>query len=140
MKSSSIQPRYDRGKRQLLGKPFAKIALGKKGEDLAANYLTKHGYRIVDRNFKGRYGELDIIALEGTVLVFVEVKTRIGRSFGTPEEAVTPWKLAEVVKTAQYYKLLHPELPESLRVDVIGIELDSSEDLIYFNHIQNVTQ
>ena len=114
--------------------------LGKKGEDLAADYLKRHGFRIIGRNFKGRYGELDIIALEGKTLVFVEVKTRIGRTFGTPEEAVTPRKLAEVVQTAQYYKLLHAEFPESLRIDVIGIELEIDETIKYFNHIKNVTE
>ncbi|MBI2404605.1 YraN family protein [Candidatus Gottesmanbacteria bacterium] len=113
--------------------------LGKKGEQLAAEYLVSHGFRIIDRNFKARYGELDIIAIQGTVLVFIEVKTRVGREFGLPEEAVTPRKLAEVVKTAQYYKLLHPNLPESLRIDVIGIELFSDETIKYFHHIKNVT-
>ncbi len=116
-----------------------KQRLGKIGEDLAVEYLRKHGYRILERNFKKRYGELDIIALDGKTLVFVEVKTRIGREFGKPEEAVTPWKLREVIQTAHFYKMLHPELPESLRIDVIGIELDFDETLKYFNHIQNVT-
>lgn len=116
-----------------------KQRLGKIGENLAAVYLRKHGYRILERNFKKRYGELDLIALSGTVLVFIEVKTRIGSSFGRPEEAVTPWKLREVVQTAQFYKSLHPELPDALRVDVIGIELDADYTPKYFNHIQNVT-
>ncbi len=120
-------------------KSLQRQLLGKKGEQLAAQYLQKHGFRIIDRNFKARYGEIDIIALEGKTLVFIEVKTRTDRSFGMPEEAVTSRKLSEVVKTAQYYKLLHPELPESLRVDVIGIELDGTETLKYFNHIRNVT-
>lgn len=124
-------------------KSLRRQLLGKKGEQLAADYLNRHGYRIIERNFKARYGELDIIATElateQKTLVFIEVKTRIGRQFGLPEEAVTPRKLAEVVKTAQYYKLLHPELPESLRIDVIGIELDFDETLKYFNHIKNVT-
>lgn len=113
--------------------------LGKVGEDFAAEYLTKHGYHLVERNFKGRYGELDIIAVANETLVFIEVKTRVGREFGLPEEAVTPKKLHEVVSTAQYYKLLHPELPEVLRIDVIGIELHPDESLKYFNHIKNVT-
>ncbi len=120
-------------------KSLKRQLLGKKGEDLAAQYLANHGFSIIERNFKARYGELDIIALDGKTLVFVEVKTRIGRRFGLPEEAVTPKKLAEVVKTAQYYKILHPQLPDSLRIDVIGIELNVDETLKYFNHIKNVT-
>ncbi len=113
--------------------------LGKQGEDIAALYLRKKGFRIIDRNFKARYGELDIICTKDDTLVFVEVKTRVGEEFGKPEESVTPWKLREVVKTAQYYKLLHEKLPESMRIDVIGIEIDDSDTPTYFNHIQNVT-
>lgn len=113
--------------------------LGKLGEDLACEYLQKKGFKILSRNFKARYGELDIVALDDTTLVFVEVKTRIGKEFGLPEEAVTPWKLREVKQTALYYKMLHPELPEQLRLDVIGIELDYDYTLKYFNHIKNVT-
>lgn len=120
-------------------KQLARQLLGKKGEDLAAKYLEDHGYTIIARNFKARYGELDIIATEGSTLVFIEVKTRIGRKFGLPEEAVTPRKLREVIQTAQYFKLLHPELPDSLRIDVIGIELTEFEETKYFNHLRNVT-
>ena len=120
-------------------KPNPRQRLGKYGEELAATYLQKHGIRIIDRNFQEHYGELDIVAIEHQTLVFIEVKTRIGHAFGKPEESVTPWKLKEVVKTAQYYKMLHPELPESMRIDVIGIELNPDRTLKYFNHIQNVT-
>ncbi len=116
-----------------------KKALGKKGEDFASAYLSKHGYRLLERNFQKRYGELDIICVKDKTLIFVEVKTRVGHAFGRPEESVTPRKLAEVKQTALYYKMLHPELPDALRIDVIGIELDFDETLVYFNHIQNVT-
>ena len=119
--------------------PSPKQLLGNKGEDLAVSYLQKHGYRIIARNFKARYGELDIIATQDNVLVFVEVKTRVGHQYGTPEEAITPRKLREVVKTAQYFSMLHEELPQSLRVDVIGIELNDYQEVVSFNHIQNVT-
>jgi putative endonuclease len=128
--------------------------LGKKGEDYAADYLQSKGYSILDRNFKASYGELDIVALTSRqkfplsivkqtereqILVFVEVKTRVGREFGLPEEAVTPRKLKEIIKTAQYYILKHPNLPKALRIDVIGIEYDEQEHIVYFNHIENVT-
>ena len=119
--------------------PTKRQQLGKLGEGLAVTYLRKQGFAIIDRNFKKRYGELDIIALEGSVLVFIEVKTRIGHAFGSPEEAVTPRKFHEGKQTALYYKMLHPELPESLRIDVIGIELDEHYTLVHFNHIPNVT-
>ncbi len=120
-------------------KRLPNLLLGKKGEDFACRYLQDHGYKILERNFKFHYGELDIISVKDNTLVFVEVKTRIGKSFGLPEEAVTPRKLREVIKTAQFYASQHPELPESLRIDVIGIELDESYHLRYFNHIPSVT-
>ncbi len=125
--------------RQPPNTPTHKQRLGRRGEDLAIDYLSSHGYRIIERNFKARYGELDIIAVSRGVLVFIEVKTRIGHAYGKPEESVTPWKLREIIKTAQYYKLLHPELPDAMRADVIAIELDADWTLIDFNHIQNVT-
>ncbi|MDV7352442.1 YraN family protein [Rhodococcus sp. NPDC019627] len=65
------------------------LALGAHGEDLAARYLTDAGMEIVDRNWRSRYGEVDLIAAEGDWLVFVEVKTRRGLGFGSPAEAVT---------------------------------------------------
>lgn len=109
------------------------------GENIACEYLINHHYTILERNFQKRYGELDIVAVKDNILVFIEVKTRIGHAFGLPEEAVTPRKLREVKHTALYYKMLHPELPESLRIDVIGIELDQDYNLVRFNHIPNVT-
>lgn len=120
-------------------KDLRKKRLGKIGEDLACDYLLNHHYKILERNFQKRYGELDIIAIRDNTLVFVEVKTRIGRVFGLPEESVTPRKLAEVKQTAAYYKLLHPELPESMQIDVIAIELETDETLKAFRHIENVT-
>lgn len=116
-----------------------KKRLGKIGEDFASEYLLRHHYTIIERNFQKRYGELDIIAVKDNTLIFVEVKTRIGRKFGLPEESVTPRKLREVTQTAAYYKLLHPELPESMQIDVIAIELDTDETLKAFRHIENVT-
>lgn len=113
--------------------------LGKLGEETASVYLVRQGYRILQRNFKARYGELDIICMKGNILVFVEVKTRIGEAYGKPEESVTPRKLAEVIKTAQYFVQQHAHLPQALRIDVIGIQFDESQSLVYFNHIQNVT-
>lgn len=120
-------------------KNLRKKRLGKIGEDLACEYLLQHKYTILDRNFQKRYGELDIVAVKDNTLVFVEVKTRIGREFGIPEEAVTPRKLAEVKQTAYYYTLLHPELYESMQIDVIAIELETDETLKAFRHIENVT-
>ncbi len=127
-------------KGELGKKDLRKKRLGAIGESLACDYLLSHQYRIVERNFQKRYGELDIIAIKDDTLVFVEVKTRTDRMFGLPEEAVTPRKLAEIKQTAAYYKLLHPELPDRMQIDVIAIELELDETLRAFRHIENVTQ
>ena len=102
------------------------------GEDYACLYLQKHNYKIIERNFRKSYGEIDIVAIEetkkdGKILVFVEVKTRTSNAFGSPLEAITYWKLKELIKTAQYYKLTHPRLPESLRIDAVSVTLSGGE-------------
>jgi len=117
-----------------------RLALGKRGEEIAKNYLLSHGYKILEQNFKARYGEIDIVAKEGSVLVFVEVKTRYSESFGPPEEAVTPWKIKSIIKTAQFYKLIHPNLPEELRIDVIAVSLSPTDGGVEkIKLIKNVT-
>ncbi len=116
------------------------IRLGKLGEDIACVFLFKNGYKILQRNFKARYGELDIIALHENTLVFIEVKTRTNLRFGTPEEAITPRKLHELIQTAQYYVILHPELPKLMRIDVIGIMMDEiTEEVQRITHTENIT-
>lgn len=100
--------------------------LGKRGEEIAETYLKSHGYQVIERNFKARYGEIDIVAKEGKTLVFIEVKTRYSKAFGPPQEAVTPWKIKSLIKTAYFYKLIHPKLPEEMRIDVVAISLSSA--------------
>lgn len=123
-----------------LHRPSNNQSLGFYGEDLATAFLRKKRFRILKRNFKARYGEIDIIAIDRDTLVFVEVKTRIGREYGLPEESVTPRKIRELKKTAEYYKLKHPELPELLRLDVVAIELDEDRKLLSLRHIPNASQ
>ena len=99
--------------------------IGRIGEEIATKYLKKHGYEILERNFKSkRWGEIDIVALEDDTLVFVEVKARIGSKYGHPVEAVTPHKLQALKRTGQYYVMEHPDLPKALRIDVVAIVLD----------------
>lgn len=90
-------------------------------EELAAKYLVRHGYQVLERNFRIRGGEIDIIAREKNTLVFVEVKARNSSTYGTPFEAITPWKLKALRKTALFYKQSHPRLPDLLRLDAISV-------------------
>ena len=106
--------------------PTAKL-----GEDKASDYLRKLGFKIIERNFRKRYGEIDIVAVDQSlpekVLAFVEVKTRTSNAFGSPFEAIGYWKLRSLIKTAQYYKMTHRNLPESLRIDAIAVTLIGEE-------------
>lgn len=99
-----------------------KRRLGQKQERIAADYLIKQGYQILEHNFYSRTGEIDLIAREGTFLVFIEVKYRKTNAFGFPEEAVTPAKQRTIRNTARYYMLLH-HFPEATpcRFDVIAV-------------------
>lgn len=110
-----------------------KKELGNRGEDIAAEYLQKHGYRIMQRNFRSRFGEVDIICAQPGILVFVEVKTRTGTNFGSPEEAITPTKQAHIRKVALAYLDTHSQSFQEIRFDVIGIIMEGGEPCI--NHL-----
>lgn len=99
----------------------AKDAVGRYGENVAASYLARAGWEVVDRNWRGQSGELDIVALDGTELVVVEVKTRSGDGFGHPAEAVTPAKLARLRRLAGQWLDAHDLRPSSVRIDVIAV-------------------
>src|SRR5690242_12930757 len=95
--------------------------LGLHGERIAAAYLTDAGLRVLDRNWRCREGELDIVAREGDALVFCEVKTRRGTGFGHPVEAVTPTKQRRLRLLAQRWLAAHDEHAPDLRFDVVGV-------------------
>jgi putative endonuclease len=96
-------------------------SLGKRGEDLACAELEKRGYVIVDRRFRTRCGELDIVARDAGVLVFVEVKARCGGSFGTPFEAVTWKKRQRLSQMAAAYLCAKRLNAVACRFDVVSI-------------------
>ncbi len=101
--------------------------IGKLGEDIATKYLENKGYTILTRNYRKPWGEIDIIAKKSGDLVFVEVKTRTSNQFGTPLEAITYWKLKSLIKTAQFYKMTHHNLPDSLRIDAVSVILNGQD-------------
>lgn len=111
--------------------------IGKKGEDIAYEYLVKKGYIILERNYRKSYGEIDIIATKDNILVFIEVKTRTSNKFGSPLESVTPRKLQSILKTAEYYSMVHQELPKELRIDAISVLLVKGE--IVIEHVKNAS-
>ena len=113
------------------------MTLGCWGEDIAEKYLKKKGYHIVERNFRCRLGEIDIIARDGAELVFIEVKTRQSQSYGLPCESINAEKVRHIIRTAAYYTTVHGmEYPET-RLDVI--EILKQEGKTYLHHIENIT-
>lgn len=103
-----------------------RVTLGKSGEDLACRELQRRGYAILDRRYRTRAGEIDIIARLGDVLVFVEVKTRIGEEYGTPLEAVTALKRSRLVAMARDYLGRKRLFDCPCRFDVVAITLEAS--------------
>ena len=113
--------------------------LGAAGERLAAEHLERLGFRIVERNFRTRWGELDIVAFDGRTLAFCEVKTRrIGGRAGAPLEAVGPGKRAQVRKMAGRWLVDRRERPyaDVLRFDAIGVSFDASGRLVSLEHVE----
>lgn len=111
--------------------------LGREGEEVAAKYLRKLGYKIIDRNFRARNTELDIVAVHNKTLVFIEVKTRSSEKFGTPFEQIAFFKLRSLVKAAEFYKLTHVNLPDLMRIDAISVQYNSKEPKV--EHLQNIS-
>lgn len=109
------------------------------GEDLASEFLRKKGYKIIERNFRKEYGEIDIVAVYKDVLVFVEVKTRISKNFGTPFESITPSKIRTLTKTAQFYKMTNPKLPDAMRLDAISVIINKANQPEEIEHIENIS-
>jgi len=112
-------------------------ALGQFGERVAADHLEAKGYRIVERNYRCREGEVDIIAQVGDCLVFVEVKTRRGDAMGSALESVTLSKGARIAAAADAYCEQYSSTVGDCRIDVIAIDLTPQGKLIRLEHIEN---
>jgi putative endonuclease len=111
--------------------------IGASGEDIATEYVQKQGYTVLERNFRCKLGEIDIIAKDGAQMVFVEVKTRTSSLFGTPLEAITRKKLLSLVKSAEYY-LLTNKLGQNYRIDAVEIVMRKGQ-LNEVNQVKNIT-
>lgn len=112
---------------------------GNKGEELACEYLKKQGYKILERNYRIRGGEVDIIAKDQEYLVFIEVKTRWSHEYGLPSESMTPWKIKYLLKTAKFYLLKIGWGDGPYRLDFIGIDFASKPNNPEIELIKNIT-
>ena len=119
----------------------ARQSLGRRGESLAAEYLAARGYRILERNFRSPYGEIDLVAYQpgphGACLVFVEVKTRSSNAYGYPEQAITASKQVHLIQSAQAYLQEHPDLAGDWRIDVIAVRTGRGGGRAEIEHIEN---
>lgn len=118
---------------------MSNISVGERGEKIAEKFLKEKGYKILEKNFQNRFGEIDLVARNGDTLVFVEVKTRYTERFGKPEESVTPAKIRKIIKAGQFYRNLNSDLPDLERIDVVAIDLESSGEIKRLELIKNVT-
>ena len=107
------------------------------GEKLAREFLEKRGYLIVQTNYRCPEGEVDIIARDGETLVFVEVRARSSRLFGTPEESITPVKKERLKAVAARYGQDHADLPAAWRIDVVAVEFDRNRQATRIELIEN---
>lgn len=112
-------------------------ALGASGERLAATWLEARGFHIIARNWRCPYGELDVIAEEAGELVFVEVKTRRGISYGSPEEAVTHTKRRRLIAAAQSYLIATAAEERPYRIDVVAVQLSPGGQALAIRHLRS---
>jgi putative endonuclease len=116
------------------GKQNARV--GNRGEELAAAFLERNGIAVIERNYRCKGGEVDIVAKDGNTLVFIEVKSRKNLAYGVPQLAVTPFKQRQISKAALTWLGRNHQHEKPARFDVIAILLDS-EYQHRIEHIRN---
>lgn len=114
------------------------LEIGQLGESMAQDYLQSKGYIIIDQNYKNKYAEIDLIAQDKNTIVFVEVKTRIGERFGSPEDAINRDKTFRLIRNAQAY-MAYRHNPCTYRIDVICLVLDENKEIKRIDHYENIT-
>ena len=105
---------------------IARQQLGLSGETLACAALEGRGYSIIQRRYRTRFGEIDVVARDGDTVVFVEVKTKTDGSFGDPVDEVTPQKQRQIIAMGEYYATYCCPPNTPCRFDVVGVDLSST--------------
>ena len=113
---------------------------GNIGERLAASYLKKKGYKVVGRNYRTIFGEIDIVARLANFIVFVEVKTRATSSLGPPYLAITKAKERHMVKSALFYLKQHRSVSASWRIDIVSVKLDQAHKVENIELFENAVE
>ncbi len=117
---------------------LSKTSVGKIGEKIVEDYLEKRGTKILVKNFRSKFGEIDLIGKKGDTIIFFEVKTRKTLRFGQPYEAVNKTKLRKIRKTIDFFLLKNPKYQKyKLRIDVISLILDKQNNIKQIKHFEN---
>jgi len=113
---------------------------GREGEEIAREYLIKKGFRLIESNYSNKLGEIDLIMVDKDILIFVEVKMKIGDRFGTPEEMINKYKLSRIKRVAEGFLILEKIAKnyQKYRIDAVCIVLDEYKKVERINHYENV--
>ena len=115
-----------------------KQAVGRFGEDLAKDYLIRHGYKIIAANIKTSYKEIDIVAEKNKVLVFVEVKTRTSKIFGGADETITHSKIENLKQAVSAYLMSVKNKKGDFRLDLISIDIEKDKKIAKIKHYKDI--
>jgi putative endonuclease len=113
---------------------------GALGEKIAGEFLGKNGYDILETNYRCPQGEIDIVAKQQDTLVFIEVRTKKSRRFGSPEESITTAKREKLIALAEQYGQEHENLPLNWRIDVVAIQMEKSGRVRRIEIIENAVE
>lgn len=113
------------------------IKFGNWGEKLVLDYLIKLDYKLIEKNYHTRYGEIDIVMIKDKIIYFVEVKSRSSQIFGMPEDAISSAKREKLINSALLFLEEHPELPEEWQFDLITVEGKYQSDHPIITHFNN---
>lgn len=114
--------------------------LGKRGEELARRHLENVGYSILQANYRAKAGEIDLVTEKDGAVVFVEVRTRVGAGFGSPEESITPQKRSHLVAAAQEYLQANDAEERNWRIDLVALELGPRGRIIRLDVVENAVE
>lgn len=120
--------------------PTPRTRLGTRGEALARRFLEELGYRVLSTNYRCTWGEIDIVAQDGSEVVFVEVRTRRGAQFGSPEESLTASKVRHLIAAAQEYLQSCGGDEASWRIDLVGVRLRGEHGGPKMEHWKNIVE
>lgn len=112
-------------------------AIGSYGEEIAENYLIKKGYILLDKNYRNRYGEIDLICKFKDIIVFIEVKSRYNTLYGLPKESVTYFKQKRILNLCNYYIITKRLFNYNCRFDVIEIYFNNRNNDFEVNHLED---